>query len=175
MTHTPSLYNKAAPNPLDMLEELLEASDYNFHRETKSRLQFLCAGKQGDYEFVMEWNAEFQAIKCTVIVTATKNTERDILDTAVLLANETAWQGFFMIDGVGNSLYKSILKLDSQSDAQLLLNVEQAIDHAIIECDRFCISLALSDNDNYQDLFDEEGDWSVENLSLMFSDTKGNA
>lgn len=166
---------KTLSNPLDILDDLLEASDYSFTRETKTRLHFTCGGKQGEYDFVLEWNADHNALKSTVIIKATQNSERDILETAIALANETAWRGFFMTDGVGNSLFKSILQLEGSGDGKILMMVEDSIDHAIAEVDRFCISLAITDmEDSDQDLFDNE-DWSLENLTLMFSETKGSA
>lgn len=164
-----------ATNPLDTLEELLEASSYEFTRETKSRLHFNCGGKQGDYDFVLEWNDDHHALKSTVIIKATQNSDREILEAAVALANETAWHGFFIVDGVGNSLFKSILQLKGLGEGKVLMMVEDAIDRSIAEADRLCLSLAISDMDDaHQGLFENE-DMSLDNLTLMFSETKGSA
>lgn len=179
MLHHNDMKNYRTPinskyNPLDDLEELLEASLYEYHRETKTRLQFVCGGKQGDYDFILEWNSNYNAIKCSVIIKATKKTPRDMLEKAINLANDVAWKGFFVMDGVGNSVFRSLVKLDDKTPSKILILVEDAIDNAISEADRFCISLALSNDNEYQELFPDE-DWSLDNLTLMFSDVKGNA
>jgi hypothetical protein len=163
-------------NPLDVIEDMLEASDYAHNRESKTRLHFSCEGKQGGYDIALDWNVEFKAVKLSGIIKATQNIHRDVLDTAVELANETAWNGFFMVDGAGNSLFKTIIEIGDKTPAQTLMSIEDVIDKAISEMDRFCVSLALSDSDlSYQDLFSDDEDWSIDNLNLMFSDIKGNA
>lgn len=161
-------------NPLDEFEELLEASPYDYSRINKNRLHFECAGKQGEYSVMLEWNADMMALKCSLIIDNTQKIARDVLDNAVAQANEVAWHGFFIIDGVGNSVFKCILNLIDIQNEKMLFVIEDSIDNAIAEADRFCISLALSNDNASQKLF-PDNDWDVENLTLMFSDMKGSA
>lgn len=167
--------HETSNNPLDEFEELLEASPYEFNRINKNRLHFECAGKQGEYSVMLEWNTDMLALKCSLIIDNTQKISRDILDSAVMQSNEMAWHGFFIIDGVGNSVFKCLLNLSDVTNEKMLFTIEDAIDNAIAEADRFCISLALSKNDDSQKLFPENDEWDVENLTLMFSDMKGTA
>jgi hypothetical protein len=169
----PSMFN-TTDNPLDEFEELLEASPYEFQRINDNRLHFECTGKQGEYSVILEWNADMMAMKCSLIIGHTQKIARDILETAVITSNESAWHGFFTIDGVGNSVFKSLAHMADIHQDKMVFALEDVIDNAIAEADRFCISLALSNDNESQKLF-PDNDWDVENLTLMFSDMKGSA
>lgn len=161
-------------NPLDDFEDMIEASGYDYDRATRSRLHFNCSGKQGDYAMMLEWNADVEVIKCSLIIEATQKTDSELLQSAIAQSNETAWHGFFLVDGVGNSIFKSLIPLSDASEEKAMFIIEEGIDSAMKEADRFCVSLALSHNKSSDDLFSQD-DYDLENLTLMFSDTKGNA
>lgn len=169
------LHKTAEPqNPLNVLEDILEAAGYEFDRVSISRLQFTCSGKQGDYQMVLEWNDDMQVIKSSMIINSTQNIDRDQLMRSIEALNETSWHGFFIVDGVGNSIFKSLVNVEGKADDMSVFSIEDMIDKAVIEADRLCITLALSDSETHFDLFGQD-EPNVENLELLFSDTKGNA
>jgi len=161
-------------NPLDNLEDILEASGYVYERIGMNRLHFSCSGKQSGYDIMLERNNDANIIKLTLVMASTKSIDRNHLDNAVFHANESAWHGFFMVDGVGNSIFKTFIQCDELSPEVTLFLIEDMIDKATGEADRFYISLSLSSNDQSDNLFPVDSD-EIENLNLMFSDIKGNA
>lgn len=160
-------------NPLNDMEDLLESSGYSHNRERDNRLTFLCESKQSCYTVVLEWHVEFEAVKLSVILQDYKDIDESLIQRAIETANQTAWHGFFMRDGVGNIAFKSIVKLTEDCPIACLSLIENAIDKGIDEADRLYIGLSLDKLDNDSMFSDEE--WKVENLALMFSDPQGNA
>lgn len=170
-----ALSSISAYNPLNDFEDLLESSGYDYERVTKSRLQFDCDGKQGAYGIVLEWNEDARIIKVSLLIEATRTLPRDYVEPCIVKTNELAWHGFFMLDGVGNSIFKGFVKYGGQSHDEMLESLENMIDNAIKEADRFSITLALTDEKNIPSLFKQDEDISIETMTLMFSETKGNA
>lgn len=167
---------KSENNPLNEFEDLLESSGYDYDRVTKNRLHFDCDGKQGAYGIMLEWNEDAKAIKCSLVISATKKLPKDTMERCLTQANEGAWHGFFMLDGVGNTVFKTLVQYQEMTGTEIIEAMEVSIDSAIREADRFSISLALSnDNDDVPSLFHKDDEWSLENLTLMFSEPKGNA
>ena len=160
-------------NPLNDMEDLLESSGYSHNRETENRLTFLCESKQSCYTVILEWHVEFEAVKLSVILQDCKDLDESIIQQALETANQSAWHGFFMRDGVGNIAFKSIVKLVDDCPIASMGLIENAVDKGIEEADRLYIALSLDSADNDSMFTDEE--WEVENLALMFSDPQGNA
>ena len=175
MSGTKEITFKIESNPLNEFEDMLESSGYDYDRVTKTRLHFECEGKQGSYGIMLEWNDNSNIIKCSLVITATKSIPQEMLITCISQANESAWHGFFIIDGVGNSVFKSLFQYNDLSLNDTIDGLEKTIDSAIKEADRFSISLALSNDNEMPSLFQKDEDWTLENLTLMFSETKGNA
>jgi hypothetical protein len=162
-------------NPLDNFEELLEVSSYDYDRVSRDRLHFSCSGKQGDYKIMLEWNADVSAIKLNLVISSTQSCDLDRLEKTASVINEGAWYGFFMIDGVGNSIFKAILKVEAVSPEKTLYEMENSLDNSILEADRFSLMMSLTQDNQSQNLFTIEDDNEIETLNLMFSNTKGNA
>lgn len=158
-------------NPLDQFEDLIEASGYDYDRATLTRLHFNCSGKHGDYSVMLEWNEDVDVVKCSLIVNATQKTPSDKLESAVMTINESAWHGFFMIDGVGNSVFKILIPMIGIAHERSMFAIEESIDNAVHDADRLCIALALSNDESHLDLFNHDEN----ELDLLFSDIKGNA
>lgn len=170
-----SLSNISAHNPLNDFEDLLESSGYDYDRVTKTRLQFDCDGKQGAYGIVLEWNEDAKIIKLSLVIDATRDLPGEQLERCIEQTNESSWHGFFMADGVGNSIFKGLVKYNGHSHDEIMEAIETIIDQAIREADRFSITLALSNEKNVPSLFQKDNDISIETMTLMFSDIKGNA
>jgi hypothetical protein len=171
-----SLKDMSGDNPLNVFEDVLESSGYEYDRLGQSRLHFQCDGKQGSYSINLEWNDDAHIIKCLIITTDTANLPRDYLKDCAERMNESAWHGFFDIDGVGNTIFRSLIPYMHEQGEDILDKIEAGIDNALKETDRFIISLSISENAKAPDLFSNEDNAdALETLALMFSETKGNA
>jgi hypothetical protein len=164
-----------AYNPLDEMEDLLDASEYTYARDTENRLSFECESKHSKYSVILEWHTEFTAIRCSIIMCDTQKTDRVILDMAVENANQAAWHGFFIIDGVGNTVFKTLISVKDEDPVSAISMIEDKIDNGIEDMDRIFISMGISKSQNDSDGLFADDDWNIENLALMFSDVKGNA
>lgn len=161
-------------NPLDLFEDLLEVSSYDYQREGRARLSFSCLGKGGDYYITLEWNEEVKAMRCSLILTTTKNLDTEKLNLQIALLNEGLWDGYFMIDGVGNSVFKTMKDVSSTAPNHMLCDIEEMIDRAVEEMDRLAIILNINPSSN-TDLFDSDFKDEDETLSLLLRDPAGNA
>ena len=175
MTAVKVISPKVNYNPLNEFEDLLESSGYEYQRPSKTRLHFTCDGKQGKYEIMLELNEESKVIKASLVIVSTKSIPRESLEKYIAQANEATWHGFFMLDGVGNTLYKSLVQYKGLGTSDIIETLELGIDNIIKEADRFSVSLALSNDNDMPTLFQNDDDWTLENLTLMFSEIKGNA
>jgi hypothetical protein len=160
-------------NPLDIFEDLLEASQHSFERQNRYRLSFDCSGKRGDYNIVLEWNEDMRALRIHVVVPQTQNRDQQVLLEHIEKANEGLWKGYFAVDGVGNTIFKNVIELASYGDSAIIQDIETLMDNSLEEVDRLWVILGLSDKKS-DDLF-AETHWDVENLSLLLSDPKGSA
>ena len=175
MTALKALSQQSIYNPLNEFEDLLESSGYDYQRVTKTRLHFTCDGKQGCYDIALEWNEEAKVVKISLIITATRSIPRECMERCIAQTNESAWHGFFLLDGVGNTVFKVLVQYADLQQNEIIEAMETGIDSAIREADRFSVSLALTDKKDVPSLFQNDDEWTLENLTLMFSETKGNA
>lgn len=162
-------------NPLNDMEDLLESAGYEHTRESDNRLRFLCESKYSCYAIILEWHVEYDAVRCSVVMHDCTKIDDSVAETAIDSANAGAWHGFFMRDGVGHIAFKTIVKLSEDCPIACMGMIEDAIDRAIEEADRLYMALSLDTmRDTHETMFPDD-DWRVENLTLMFSDPKGNA
>ncbi len=161
-------------NPLDQFEEVLEASNYTFDRLGENRIHFKCHGNQSDYTVMLDRNADANIVKLGLVIAQTQSCDKSKLDHVIMQANESAWHGFFMVDGVGNTIFKALIQCDELSMEVSLFLIQDMIDQAMKEADRFYITLAITNDNGVASLFQNE-DHDVDRLNLLFSDIKGNA
>ncbi len=167
---------KQAPhfqNPLDEFEDLLEASNYAFERQGQTRLTFSCTGKGGAYLIVVEWNEDAHAVRCSLIMTATQGVDVDRIMTHISTLNDVVWNGYFITDGVGNTIFKIVKELP-EGDAIQLFEIEDTIDTAVNEMDRFAVAIECEANDT-DSLFSTDTDDQDQDLLLLLTHTLGSA
>lgn len=174
----PDVSEDLTENPLDAMEEMLLAANYDCQRVTKNRLSFLCEGKQGRYTLYLEWHEEYNAVRCSVIMDGYRSlfVKAGTMDETIEKANETAWHGFFTKDGVGHIVFKSVARL-SECPVKSFELIETLIDRSMEETDRLSVLLNASKHsygvDN-NDLFAHHTT-QEENLMLALTEPKGNA
>ena len=168
-----SHYHKGE-NPLDEIEDMLEASDYSYVRLTPRRLSFQCEGGEGAYDCFLEWHGDYNAFRISLILKDIRNIEDTILEAAVEAANESAWHGFFMRDGAGHIVFKSLQAVNDDQIQNRFAIIEGMIDKAIEEGDRLYKSLPVRSLTVQSDMLSDDN-WDIENMMLAFTDVEGNA
>lgn len=169
------LIEPLSDNPLDDMEDMLLAANYDCQRVTKNRLSFLCEGKQGRYTLYLEWHDDYKAIRCSVIMDGYRSlfVRAGAMDEAIEKANESAWHGFFTKDGVGHIVFKSVTRIpDCQVKAFEI--IETLIDRSMEEADRLSVSLSATKASANDDLFAQNMS-QEENLMLALTEPKGHA
>jgi len=174
----PGAIENMTENPLDAVEEVLLAADYDCQRLTKNRLSFLCEGKQGCYTLYLEWHKDYNAVRCSVIMDGYRSlfVKTGMMDDVLERANETAWHGFFTKDGVGHIVFKSVVRLSGCPVTSFEL-IETLIDNSMEEADRLSVLLNASRRDHHSDhddLFTHQMT-QEENLVLALVEPKGTA
>lgn len=125
-------------NPLDSVEELLNAQDWSFSRQTADELSVQVGGRRGQYRMTFIWQEEYSAMQffCELDVSVPR-TNRALAARAVQDINAKLWLGHFTISaeaGVPSFRHTSLFRgWTHTSGAE---HVEDLVDIAIAECDR---------------------------------------
>ena len=88
--------NKIDPNPLEMIEKVVQANDWPFDRTSEKEIAVEVAGRWCDYRMFFSWRDDVEALHFTCAYDVRIPTERH-KDIHVLLAliNEKMWLGHF--------------------------------------------------------------------------------
>ena len=125
-------------NPLDVLEQIVTANEWAFHRRSDSEMAAEAPGKWCDYGLYFSWSQEISAMhfSCTFDLKVPPG-KRDRLFELLALANEKLWIGHFGLDsddGVPVFRHSVLLRGAPGASAESL---EDMVDIAITECERF--------------------------------------
>ncbi|MFQ5775464.1 MAG: YbjN domain-containing protein [Kiloniellaceae bacterium] len=131
-------------NPLDVLEELVSANDWAFHRHSESELMVEVAGRWCGYHIYVVWdpgmNAMFFSCQLDLRVPETKRTALYQLLASV---NENLWLGHFdFVSDDATTMYRCAIPMRGASGLSAE-QLEDLVDVAIHECERFYPALQL--------------------------------
>ena len=131
-------------NPIDVLEELVGANDWNFSRHSDSELMLEVSGQWSGYQMYFLWQHDMGALffscQLELRVPATKR-----LEVFELLAtvNENLWIGHFDLVTEGAApVFRHTVPLRGAAGASAE-QLEDLIDAAVVECERFYPALQL--------------------------------
>ena len=131
-------------NPLDLLEELVNANDWAFERSSDCELAVQIAGQWGDYHMWFVWHEEVRAVYFACHVDArVPESKRPAVRELVVSLNERLWLGHFDFmaeDGV--LLFRHTVPLRGTNGASVE-QLEDLVDTAVLECDRLYPALQL--------------------------------
>ncbi len=133
-----------APNPLDLVEELVGANDWPFKRASESELMVEVDGRWCGYYLHFVWRAEMSALVFSCLFDQKVPTHRRAAVYELLArVNETLWLGHFELASEdGTAMFRHTVPLRGLSgpSAELL---EDLVDAAVDECERFYPALQM--------------------------------
>ena len=127
-----------AANPLDVVEQIVSANDWEFDRRTESEMAVEAPGKWCSYGLYFSWSDEISAMHftCAFDMKVPSN-RRAALYELLALANEKLWIGHFGLDeDDGTPLFRHAVLLRGAPGASAE-SLEDMVDIAITECERF--------------------------------------
>lgn len=127
-----------APNPLDVIEQVVAANDWAFDRRSDHEMAAEAPGKWCDYGLYFSWSAEISAMHFTCAFDMkVPERQRAALYELLALANERLWIGHFGMDADdGMPLFRHSVLLRGATAASTE-SLEDLVDIAITECERF--------------------------------------
>jgi hypothetical protein len=128
----------ATANPLDIVEGIVTAKDWDFDRRNSEEMAVQVPGRWCDYSLYFAWSEEISAMhfSCAFDMRVPEAQRRPIHDLLALI-NERMWMGYFGIwDDEGLPLYRHTIPLRGIRGASVE-QLEDLVDIAIAECDRF--------------------------------------
>ena len=135
---SPTLQANDAANPLDVMEQIAAANDWEFDRRNESEMAAEAPGKWCDYGLYFSWSEEISAMHftCAFDLKVPAN-RRGALYELLALANERLWIGHFGLDADdGTLLFRHAVLLRGARGASTE-SLEDMVDIAITECERF--------------------------------------
>ncbi len=158
-----NLYDEVS-NPIDGLEDIMLRNDWVFERRTEEELSVQVSGKMGEYQLRFIWQEEFSAMQ--FICAPDLRIHVDHYDEACQIVNNinaSLWLGHFDI-AMTNKEVKNKTKQTSsipcfrhttlmrgQVEGSGVEPMEDLIDVALAECERYYITFSLLSEDAAQD------------------------
>lgn len=125
-------------NPLDLVEQVISANEWIFDRRSESDLAAEAQGKWCDYGLYFCWSDEISIMHFTATFDMKAPVkQRGTLYELLAKANERLWIGHFGMDeDTGMPVYRHAMLLRGAPTAAAE-SIEDLIDIAITECERF--------------------------------------
>ena len=133
-----------APNPLDLVEEMVGANDWPFQRASESELMVEVDGRWCGYYLYFVWRAEMSALVFSCLFDQKVPAHRRAAVYELLArVNETLWLGHFELASEdGTAMFRHTVPLRGLSgpSAELL---EDLVDAAVDQCEHFYPALQM--------------------------------
>ena len=129
---------ESSANPLDLLEQIIVANDWDFDRRNEAEMAAEAPGRWCDYGLYFNWSQEISAMHftCTFDLKVPAK-RRNALYELLALANERLWIGHFGMDSDdGMPVFRHAVLLRGAPGASAE-SLEDMVDIAIAECERF--------------------------------------
>ena len=125
-------------NPLDLMEQIVSANDWEFDRRNDSEMAAEAPGKWCDYGLYFSWSQEISAMHFTCAFDLkVPEKRRGALYELLALDNERLWIGHFGMDSDdGMPVFRHSVLLRGAQGASAE-SLEDMIDIAITESERF--------------------------------------
>ncbi|MCA8908386.1 MAG: YbjN domain-containing protein [Rhodospirillaceae bacterium] len=128
----------ATQNPLELLEEIVGANDWSFERLSAEEMLVEISGRWCHYRLFFFWQDDVSAMQfsCQFDMRVLPNRRAAVVELLAVI-NERLWLGHFDIDGEASSpMFRHTTLLRGAQGASVE-QLEDLIDIAITECDRF--------------------------------------
>ena len=125
-------------NPLDILEQIVTANEWDFDRRSASEMAAEAPGQWCDYGLFFNWSHEISVMHFTCAFDLkVPEKQRTALYELLAMANERLWLGHFGLeteDGMPVFRHAILLRGAPGASAESL---EDLVDIALTECERF--------------------------------------
>ena len=138
MTMLSTETDAATQNPLELLEEIVGANDWSFERLSAEEMLVEISGRWCHYRLFFFWQDDVSAMQfsCQFDMRVPANRRAAVVDLLALI-NERLWLGHFDIDvDAASPMFRQTTLLRGVQGASVE-QLEDLIDIAITECDRF--------------------------------------
>ena len=127
-----------AANPLDMMEQIVAANEWEFERRSDSEMAAEAPGHWCNYGLFFNWSHEISVMHFTCAFDLkVPERRRGALYELLALANERLWIGHFGMDSDdGMPVFRHAVLLRGTAGASSE-SLEDMVDIAIAECERF--------------------------------------
>jgi hypothetical protein len=125
-------------NPLDVLEELVNANEWRFERNSDSEMVVELSGRWGSYRMFFAWQEDLSAMyfSCPMEVRVPSH-KRPALAELLATVNEKLWVGHFdLCSEELIPLFRHTILLRGAKGATVE-QLEDLVDIALNECERF--------------------------------------
>lgn len=138
MSATLTRFTDTAANPIDVMEQIVAANEWNFDRRSDQEMAAEAPGRWCDYGLFFNWSPEISAMHFTCAFDLkVPEKQRGSLYELLALANERLWIGHFGMDTQdGMPVFRHAVLLRGAPGASAE-SLEDMIDIAITECERF--------------------------------------
>lgn len=132
-----SPYEPAA-NPLDILEQIVTANEWDCDRRSDTEMAAEAPGQWCDYGLHFNWSHEISVMHFTCAFDLkVPERQRTALYELLALANERLWLGHFGLEsGDGMPVFRHAIPLRGAPGASAE-SLEDLVDIALTECERF--------------------------------------
>jgi hypothetical protein len=131
-------FSEQTPNPLDLLEDLVNANEWPFDRSSEDELIVEASGRWCDYRLFFVWRGDLNALYFTSVFDSRVVEEKRLPAIELsALVNEKLWLGHFEVgseDGLPMFRYTMLTRGRASLSIEQL---EDLVDIALMECERF--------------------------------------
>ncbi|HVZ08995.1 YbjN domain-containing protein [Rhodopila sp.] len=138
MSASLSTSHDVAANPLDIMEQIIAANEWEFDRRSESEMAAEAPGNWCDYGLYFNWSHEISVMHFTCAFDMkVPEKQRAALYELLALANEKLWLGHFGLEtDDGMPVYRHAVLLRGAPGASTE-SLEDMVDIALTECERF--------------------------------------
>ncbi len=132
-------------NPLDLVEDLAHTKGWKLVERDSDYMSVIVAGQKSEYEVIMEWQEEFNAVlfSCAIPLQI-KDEQYETAARTLEQINQNLWMGHFDLSTKGQSPTFRHTALFRMIPAGIAIDILQdTIDIAMSECDRFFTTFQL--------------------------------
>lgn len=151
------LYDDVA-NPLDGVEEIMMNNDWVYDRIADDELIVTISSEQGSHTLRFLWQEEFSAVQMACMPDITISpTKQDIAAKTLQAINSSLWLGHFDLQKDAKGGHDLIICFRHTSlfrgnvESSGVEHMEDVIDIAIAECERYYMTLDLLSRTNTHD------------------------
>ena len=125
-------------NPLDSVEDVLNAHNWSFNRMNTDELMVQVCGKSCEYRLFFIWQEEMQALQfCCQYDLVIKDKEYLKAAKALMAVNENLWMGHFDLPkDTGTPSFRHTCLLRGNKN-MVYDQIEDLVDISLVQCERY--------------------------------------